>query len=64
MLKEILNWMDEKRKQIRSDPNEKHPHAKAYGLAAIEGALDGVAIGAIISIVIIGIGKAINSKKK
>lgn len=40
--KAILDWTKEKFDKI--DANEKHPFAKAFGLGAIEGAIDGALI--------------------
>ena len=42
--KRILDWTDKKMDEIVSNPEEKHANLKAFGLGAIEGAIDGAVI--------------------
>lgn len=44
MVKELLKWVDDKFEKVANDPNEAHPYAKSFGLGAIEGAIDAVAV--------------------
>lgn len=43
MVKEILDWTEEKLDEIDVD-NDKHPMLKAFGLGAIQGFIDGAVI--------------------
>lgn len=42
LVKEVLNKVEEKFDDI--DVTDKHPYLKAFGLGAIEGAIDGAVI--------------------
>lgn len=44
MVKELLKWTDKKMEDVCNDPNESHGFAKAFGLGALEGAIDAVAV--------------------
>ena len=43
MVKKILDWTEAKFEEIDVD-NDKHPMLKAFGLGAIQGAIDGAVI--------------------
>lgn len=43
MVREALEWVDEKMDEI-DVANDKHPMLKAFGLGAIEGFIDGAVI--------------------
>lgn len=42
MVRKVLDWTEKKFDEI--DENTKHPYLKAFGLGAIEGAIDGAVI--------------------
>lgn len=48
MVNSILKWSDAKMEKLTNNPDEEHAFAKAFGLGAIEGAIDGfVFLGAL-----------------
>lgn len=44
LTKRVLHWTDKKMDEVVSNPEEKHANLKAFGLGAIEGAIDGAVI--------------------
>lgn len=42
LVKKVLNWTEKEMENI--DENTKHPILKAFGLGAIEGAIDGAVL--------------------
>ena len=57
----ILGWCDDKMEEIENNPNENHPYAKAFGLGAVEGVLDGLVYGGVL---LLGLGAAIGISKR
>ena len=68
LVRGILNWSDDKFTEIENDiangTNEiKHPYLKAFGLGAIDGAIDGLVVVGTLSTIAGAIIKVASKKK-
>ena len=64
LVKGILKWTDEQMEKIENNIDEvKHPYVKAFGIGAIEGAIDSLVVtGTIVAVA--GVVTKVISKKK
>lgn len=64
LVKGILKWTDEQMEKIENNIDEvKHPYIKAFGIGAIEGAIDSLVVtGTIVAVA--GVVTKVISKKK
>lgn len=64
LVRGILDWTEEQMEKIENNIDEvKHPYVKAFGIGAIEGAIDSLVVtGAIVTVA--GVVAKVISKKK